>query len=276
MYTFSMEGEKRMKSIQDDGPPGFREHAAERLVRFLNQTELEVLGNKKIEEIFVDEESIKSFLNSLELETYKQLLIGLNAFVRNKDTKEVWEMDGENVRMGEDDIFPAQSEKDRLLGLALEAVQMMIRNKRPMEDIALLIGVAITAIHPFVDGNGRTAKCILVLLMQGYNPAVLQEVLKSEGFSNAVNASEFQDVALNILEEDFRPTSTYSTFEEYVGTKEYNARVVEVIIDIIKNNNDERYKGWFNEDVDMSFLQTYKESRIQYMDKDLYRKVFTG
>jgi len=254
--------------------PENREQMAKRLVRFLSITNLDSLDGKKVEEVFKDQESTKNFLLSLSAEKYNQLLIGINALVRNMGTDEAWQMDGDGVRMGKMDMFPEQAEKVGLLGESIETAQSMLHEGRSIEDVAILLTTSLTAIHPFGDGNGRTAKFIFALLMKGYDSKLIEEVLAKDGLSGLVAGQHFQDVALNVIEQDFVPNEKYPTFDEdFFHSKEYNAQSVRMIMDMIKNDKDNKYKGWMSENLENSALEEYKLKIREFGNKDLHKKL---
>ncbi len=254
--------------------PEDREQIARRLNLFLSLTKLDILDGKKIEEVFESQESIKKFLESLSTENYKALLVGVNAMVRNMDSRDEWKMDGEGVRMGNIDMFPEQTEKEKLLDESLAIAQSMLANGRSMEDVVILLTCSLTSIHPFGDGNGRTAKFILTLLLKGYDPQYIHEALTNDAVSLLVSGLHLQDVALNVIEKRFIPSDKYPTFDEhFFHSKEYNAQSVRLIMDMINNDKDERYKGWLTENTEESALETYKREIRQCTGKAFYEKL---
>lgn len=247
-----------------------REFAADRLVRFLNTSKLELPGGVSFQEVLRNKESIKAFVLSLSADNYIRLLTGINAMVRGKSGHETWEMDGEGVLMGDQDIFPMQADKSALLARSLEAAKQMNAEGRSTEDIALLLSVSVTAVHPFVNGNGRTGKCILTLLNAGYDVQLLKDVLTSENFSNAVNASQFLAKAMEVLD----PTGKLinEAYDEYMTHADNRKKIVELAIDMFVHDSDPNYRV-----AGMSALEFFKVvDMLGAMDQDLYERVFRG
>ena len=65
------------KDQKNDGKPEFRDFMATRFIRFLNRYQVDLLGGKKAEDVFRDQDSTTDFLLSLEPDTYSKLLIGI-------------------------------------------------------------------------------------------------------------------------------------------------------------------------------------------------------
>lgn len=169
-----------------------REEKAEILQRFLNVSKsIEPFHGQKLETIFSDEEHRREFIENLNAEEFTQLLEGLNGILRNKK-KEDWKMDGQNVGVGGniftglEYISPRQEDKPELLEKLLSAVKRMNETGRDLKDVALIVSATINAIHPFLDGNGRTSRFIYSILTTGFNQEQIKRVLsKSATFDGA-------------------------------------------------------------------------------------------
>jgi len=240
--VFIMDSLKNLKPEQqqrDDAPGNFREKQVEKLTRFLRLTFLEIFNNRKIEDVLKDEEAIRKLVTEISNEEYVSVLGVINSVLRNKPKEEFGLLDGEGVKMGDMDIFPTQEDKLGLLAKSLDGAKEMIVQNRAMEDVAILLSSLITAIHPFVDGNGRTAKTILILLMKGFNEDVLKTILSdNDNYSNLVNSGELSSMAFGFLEETFVPSNEFESFETYMESREFKRKQVEIMIDIIVNEND--------------------------------------
>ena len=244
-----------------------REFAADRLIRFLNTSKIELPGDVSVREVLRSKETIKNFILSLSPENYNRLLIGINAMVRNKSGHETWHMDGEGVKMGGNDIFPAQADKEALLAQSLEAAKQMAAAGRSTEDIALLLSISLTAIHPFINGNGRTARFLLLMLIVGYDPKLLKEMVTSDGFSNTVNANRFQAEAMHVLDPENKLSN--EAYDQFMTVAENRRKIAELVIDIFLHDRDANYM------IDgKSALEFFKEELPTSVNIDLYKRMF--
>ena len=169
-----------------------REQRADEILRFLDTAENEFLHSQKFEEIFSNEENKRKFIENLSDEEFSELLNSINGILRGKE-KEDWKMDGETVALigaVEDHVPPRQKDKPELLTKVLSAAKEMNQNKRDLKDIALLFSSSINAIHPYLDGNGRTSRLIYLLLTKDFKKdetkMELKEVLSKYG-SDKIN-----------------------------------------------------------------------------------------
>lgn len=248
-----------------------REFAAERLIRFLNTGKVSLPEGVKInKETLQSPDSIKDFILSLDYPAYSQLLIGINAMARNKSGRDAWEMDGEGVRMGDSNIFPDQIDKPALIEKSLEAAKAMAREGRSAQDISIQLAVSLTAIHPFMDGNGRTAKFLFTILNAGYDEQIIKDVLTSDGFSNSVNAAQFQGAAITLLDPAHELVN--EKFDTWLEVSENRKKMAELIIDIIQNNNKPEYLALYGGSI--SPLSYFKENSKEGVDPDIYRRIF--
>jgi hypothetical protein len=269
MFQPERQWEKMISSRKesDDESHTLREYAADRMICFLRTSKI-AIGDTKLREVLQNKESINDFILSLDHADYKRLLIGVNAMVRNKSGDQEWTLDGEGVKMGNSNIFPDQIDKEDLLHKSLEVAKQMQREGRSTEDIAILLAVALTAIHPFANGNGRTARVLLTLLNAGYDPNLLKDVIKSRNFGNAVNAASFQAKAVQVL------TTGLSDYEftEWVNIGVNRSRMAELVIDMIHNNENPAYI--LGRDSSRSALNVFKEKLGWNTDQSLRERVF--
>lgn len=160
-----------------------REKRADVLLRFVETSEnIEPFHGQKLETIFSDEEHRREFIKNLNTEEFTQLLEGLNGILRNKN-KEDWKMDGQDVGVGGniftglEYISPRQEDKPELLDKLLSAVKKMNEEGKDLKDIALAVSATINAIHPFLDGNGRTSRFVYSILTEGFNKEQIKKIL---------------------------------------------------------------------------------------------------
>ncbi len=245
-----------------------RDFAAERLIRFLNTAKMTLPGGAPLQEVLRSRDAIKNFVLSLEYADYARLLIGINAMVRNKSSNDEWKMDDEGVLMGDQNIFPDQADKEELLAKSLAAAKIMSSDGRSTEDIAIQLSVPLTAIHPFIDGNGRAAKFLFTILRAGYDQKMLTEILTGDGYSNLVNAALFQGAATSVL--DPAHELVFEKFEAWIALADNRKKVVEVIIDTILNDRDLLYRV----EGDSSYLDTFKQSMKEGIDPAVLERLF--
>ena len=258
---------------RDDAPGNFRKRQVEKLVRFLRLTFLEIFSNRKIEDVLNDEASIRKLVADISIEEYISILGTINSVLRNKPKEEFGSLDGEGVRMGNLDIFPRQEDKVELLEKSLIGAKKMITQNRSTEDVAILLSGLVTAIHPFVDGNGRTAKTLLILLMKGFNEPVMKTILSdNNNYSNLVNSSDLAWMASSVLEDSFVPSEKFKNFEEYFNSWEFKKRQVELMIEIIVNENDYTVESVDGSEISTRFT-VYRESLEDYGTFSNFRKL---
>ena len=164
-----------------------RDQQAEFLLRFLTTSRgIDALHGKRVEEVFSDEVQRHVFLNGMSQEDFFTLLSGTNGILRGKPKTE-WEMDGGEVMLKgfiESDVPPREEDKQPLFVKTYEAMKQMNQDGRSLEDIAILAGTSINAIHAFADANGRTSRLVFMLLAEGYrerDKARLNELLGEDG-----------------------------------------------------------------------------------------------
>ncbi|NQV89292.1 MAG: Fic family protein [Parcubacteria group bacterium] len=164
-----------------------RDYRSDVLTKFLTGTRnIDALHGKSFKDTFQDQEHSKAFLNQLEEKQFVDLLNGINGILRDKRSKD-WGMDGKSVMLtgfAETDYPPHENDKTALLTSMYEAMGRMIKADREIEDLATLLSVSLTSIHPYADGNGRTSRFIYDLLVSGTNDGWedrIKELLSEDG-----------------------------------------------------------------------------------------------
>ncbi|MBE9487531.1 MAG: Fic family protein [Chloroflexi bacterium] len=111
------------------------------------------------------------------------------------------------VVTGTDFVFPAPSELKGLMG-GLAADIIRLREEHHPIAFAALLHNRLVTIHPFADGNGRTARLLmnLALLQAGYPVTIIPPVLRSEYLSavrkgNAGDHDPFINLLSNMVYE---------------------------------------------------------------------------
>ncbi len=173
--------------IEDNNKEISREEQSERLFRFLDLT--------NAEQFFDTDEHKKEFIGNLTYEDFTNLLLHINGILRDipQNERTLFQKVGIVVPNTEGSIhtfidiptpsdFPRTEEKPELLKYAFNRSKEL----ESPEDVGLVIGYAITAIHIFGDGNGRTSRLIYDLLSTNYtgsdsNKEFLRKALAEEG-----------------------------------------------------------------------------------------------
>lgn len=124
------------------------------------------------EEVFKTPESSKAFLDSLDFNDFKRWLGFVNGVEREIPRSERGFREGSMVKsesalLGNDIEYqpPLQRQREMLMEMAFSRAQ-------ELDDptaAGLTLGFAINAIHPYPDGNGRTARIVTALLSRGYD-----------------------------------------------------------------------------------------------------------
>lgn len=192
-----------------------RERRADVLLRFLNVAKnIEPLQGQKFETVFSDEKHKREFIENLSTGEFLQLLNGLNGILRGKK-KEDWRMDGENVGVGGNVftglayISPRQEDKPELLEKLLFSVKEMSKGGRNLKDVALAVSATINAIHPFLDGNGRTSRLLYSVLSENYTDEskeklkmILSKSATLDGTEININPGLIQTKIKDLIESD--------------------------------------------------------------------------
>ncbi|MFA4845047.1 MAG: Fic family protein [Patescibacteria group bacterium] len=148
-----------------------RDQQTERLLRFFSTARgIDAFHGKRVEDVFKDEGHGREFLDGMTQEDFFSLLNGTNGILRGKPKTE-WTMDGGEVTLqgfSESDVPPREADKRPLFEQTFNAIKQMNQEGRALEDIALLAGASINAIHAYEDANGRTSRLVYTLLASGY------------------------------------------------------------------------------------------------------------
>jgi Fic family protein len=114
------------------------------------------------------------------------------------------------VVTGTDFVFPPPSQLKNLMTEFAAEIPALRSEKHPIEYAALL-HLRLVTIHPFVDGNGRTARLLmnLALLQAGYPVTIIPPVLRSDYLSavrqgNSGNNAPFVTLLSNMVWESQR------------------------------------------------------------------------
>lgn len=109
---------------------------------------------------------------------------------------------------------PAHAEVPGLMKKFIAAMPAMRKKYHPVE-LAARIHKELVTIHPFVDGNGRTARLLmnLALVQAGYVITIIPPVLRSD-YINAIKKSQ-------IVPKDDTPFINFISSMVYESAKEY-------------------------------------------------------
>jgi Fic family protein len=105
---------------------------------------------------------------------------------------------------GTDYLPPKHEDIPKLMKMFIENIAEMDKNLHPVT-LAATLHERIATIHPFIDGNGRTARLVmnLSLLQKGYPIVIIPPILRNEYISsirlaNKGNAEPFLNFISNI------------------------------------------------------------------------------
>jgi cell filamentation protein, protein adenylyltransferase len=114
------------------------------------------------------------------------------------------------VVTGTDFVFPPPSQLKKLMTAFAQEIPTLRGAKHPIE-FAALLHLRLVTIHPFVDGNGRTARLLmnLALLQEGYPITIIPPVLRSDYLAavrqgNSGNYEPFMTLLSNMVWESQR------------------------------------------------------------------------
>ncbi|ASP41272.1 cell filamentation protein Fic [Leptospira interrogans] len=142
------------------------------------------IGNKSLREHFEvlnHKEGIDFIENTIKKK--KDISIDLireihGLILKNIDDEEAGVFRRTNVRITGASHIPPNAAK--VYDLIQELVEWFYRNKKisPVPELASWFQYKLDFIHPFIDGNGRTARLLmnLILMREGYPPAVIMQL----------------------------------------------------------------------------------------------------
>ena len=114
---------------------------------------------------------------------------------------------------GTDHVFPAPTEVPGLMRAFIAALPAQQKTLHPVT-FAAWVHAQFVTIHPFVDGNGRTARLLmnLVLLQHGYVITIIPPVMRAQYLASLrqANKGEFAQFY------DFISTMAYESHKEYL------------------------------------------------------------
>lgn len=130
-----------------------------------------LMSRIRAEEVFANPEAIRSFIDDLQYPQFEGYLNRINGICREIGTN-IRQMEGgayidENIAGYSIGAYtpPAPGHIKPLMTKAFEA----LKTNRNTEQGATMLGLAINAIHPYNDGNGRTSRFAYSLLTRGYD-----------------------------------------------------------------------------------------------------------
>ncbi|OGS23605.1 MAG: cell filamentation protein Fic [Elusimicrobia bacterium RIFOXYB2_FULL_50_12] len=119
-----------------------------------------------------------------------------------------------NVIITGSEVTPPHHSKVPGLVSGMVRDMSVMRNKYHPVEFAALLHKEFVAIHPFIDGNGRTTRLLLnlALLQQGYTITVIPPVLRS----NYINALKKTDKGDNQPFINFISNMVYESQRDYI------------------------------------------------------------
>ncbi|MBU0504647.1 Fic family protein [bacterium] len=171
--------------------PEIKKPQADTLATLLSNAEnIEALHGKEFAEVFSSDESIRSFIEELDVGTFVELLNSINGIIQDKDKKD-WGMAKGSVPITMDEGIrgsgytpPPAQDRQMLFAEVLEAMKKMVKDERSLEDTAIMLSSSVNAIHAYTDANGRTSRLLYLLLTKGLNEGtepVIKQALSEGG-----------------------------------------------------------------------------------------------
>lgn len=115
-------------------------------------------------------ESVKTYFQTLSFDGFSELLNELNSYFRRIPGEHT--MDGTGFMT---DGYMPPDPNDRV-PLLKEAFEKAIKEDVP-EKCAMILGMSILTIHPYLEANGRTSRTIFALLINGYSGSMEDKTL---------------------------------------------------------------------------------------------------
>ena len=217
-----------------------REQAAKTLTK-------EVFPDNESNELFSDPSKRVEFMESLEWESFRDLLTHVNARVREIEPRDHTH-DGEQsiLRMA---TVADSRDKTRILHQCFDLMTEYIQTsddepEEKLSRLSLAVGSAIIHVHPFADGNGRTSRFMQSFLMHGTSDIEALE-------DHTSDATNWQLVAKSFV---FRPESSdrkmgLPMYDVFTASREASSLVSDVKLS--NENNRSRLARLLNDrDVD--------------------------
>jgi hypothetical protein len=145
---------------------------------------VDFLDRINAENILSSEETKREFVKNISFEDFNGWIVRVNGMLRSIPIKER-SLDGKDVALVPDpgqvselekavvgerkpEYPPREADKEELLKEMFKLAQKMEAQGASLQDIALLFSSGINAIHPFMDGNGRTSRLLNYLVNTDY------------------------------------------------------------------------------------------------------------
>ncbi len=259
--------------------PGHRFKAAEGMIEFINEN---------CRAAFEHPESRRQYLLDCSYGDFRNLLIDINAIARGLDPA-MHEFDGQEARLLLSDLRPDWENRQPLLQQALTASkEILSQEARPLsnqlEDLAILWGGTITAIHPFLNGNGRTARILGLLINQGFDGTPqsdrhIEITMSKEGsnfFFNSLLLPEIDSMLGRLINARQHQLSIELPAEDIANNhgklRDVRAQIVSLFIETIVNPDDYIVS---TEDLGSGSAQYYGYNDSQsFSIHALYRQIF--
>ncbi len=132
----------------------------------------------------------------VNFEQFKDFVTRINGIARDIPIKER-RFDGERVQLsggllGEKVIMPRHEDKEELLEYAFDSAHNIKR-----EDAAYMLPLILNAVHPFNDGNGRTARVLHLLLSEKTEEKFTQSAEKALSADGRFDSLDLTPAILN-------------------------------------------------------------------------------
>lgn len=129
-----------------------------------------------------DEEMSEQFIQNLQREVTANVGdVFLHGKYRDQDVS----------IFGTDKIFPSPFEVQELMQKMVEKINFMLRKKHHPALVAAYAHYHLTAIHPFFDGNGRTARLLMnAILLKYHFPLTVIELNKRQDYYEALQKAD--------------------------------------------------------------------------------------